>query len=127
MLSIVIFIVFAHFFIWALDRSRIKKYFSRRGEAVQSITWRIFGRGWLSESGKEGGGNRIYEVEYLDVYGNLKHVWCKTAMLSGVFLSDEKIIAHADVEGRELTAEEKVVLLEDQIRQLRSNSGRSNV
>lgn len=109
--------------LWALaiylDKERVREYIEDNGHSVLSIHWTLFGHGWLSESSKEGGGNRIYEVEYRDVYGNTHHVWCKTAMLSGVFLSNDRIVSQATVSGRPLTPEEKVVILEAELRSLR--------
>jgi hypothetical protein len=101
-----------------LDKARVRTYLGNNGHSVTTVTWRLFGHGWLSESSKEGGGNRIYEVEYRDVYGNIHHVWAKTAMLSGVFLSKDRITAHSTVDPP-MTAEEKVAILEEELRKLR--------
>jgi len=117
---IIIWIPVAWYLMFRLDNKRIRSYFTGQGNQIISITWRIFGKGWISESSKEGGGNRIYEVEYKDKYGNIRHVWCKTAALAGVFLSDEKIIKHSEIYGRPMTADEKVILLEEEIRRLKS-------
>ena len=110
-------------FVWVLivhlDKNRVRRYIEQRGNIVVSITWRMFGHGWMSENHEDGGGNRIYEVEYNDLYGNLKHVWSKTAVMSGVFLSEDTVISIAKVEGRPMTAEEKVVLLEEELRKAR--------
>ncbi len=104
----------------APDKGRIAEYFEERGDTVLSISWcPFFGKGWYSEAGKESG-NRIYEVEFKDIYGNRKCAWCKTAMFSGVYVSDEVIIEPAQTDGRPLTAEEKVVLLENELRKLRA-------
>jgi hypothetical protein len=108
--------------VWALtitlDKARVRKYLEKIGHSAVTVRWRLFGHGWLSESSKEGGGNRIYEVEYRNVYGNTHHVWAKTAMLSGVFLSKDRITAHATV-GRPMTAEEKVAFLEEELKKMR--------
>jgi hypothetical protein len=110
--------------IWILvirfDKARVTRYLGERGGSIQSIHLRIFGKGWMSEQRKDGGGNRIYEVEYRDDYGNLRHVWCKTAIWAGVFLTEDKIVTPAETGGRPLTAEEKVALLEDEVRRLRA-------
>lgn len=101
-----------------LDKSRVRKHLQSTGCTPVYVHWKLFGHGWLSEISKDGGGNRIYEVEYLDIYGNTHHVWVKTAMLSGVFLSKDRIIAYANV-GRPMTAEEKVTVLEEELRKMR--------
>lgn len=111
--------------IWAgiiyLDKGRVNDYLTARGNTVVKITWELFGHGWLSESGKEGGGNRIYDVQYRDTYGSLHRVWCKTAMMSGVFLAEDKIIEMATIQGRQITAEDKVAMLEEEVRRLRAS------
>lgn len=105
-------------FIISLDKARVRKYLENNGHTAITVRWKLFGHGWLSEASKEGGGNRIYEVEYRDIYGNTHQVWAKTAMLSGVFLSKDRITAHATV-GRPMTAEEKVAVLEEELRKMR--------
>jgi len=102
-----------------LDKARVRAYIQARGQSVISVKWRLFGHGWLCEASKNGGGNRIYEVEYRDMYGSIHHVWAKTAMLSGVFLSQDKVVAHATSTGHPMTAEEKVALLEEELRKAR--------
>lgn len=114
-------VIIIWFFIFKLDKARIRSYFDNRGDTVLSIHWRLFGKGWLSESDNEGGGNRIYKVEFKDLYGNIKQAWCKTAMLSGVFLSDEEITVQAQSNGDSLTPEGKIVILEDELKRLRSS------
>lgn len=102
----------------ALDKARVRNYLVNNGHTPVAVGWRLFGHGWLSEASKEGGGNRIYKVEYLDIYGNTHQAWAKTAMLSGVFLSQDQITAHATVD-RPMTAEEKVAILEEELRRAR--------
>ena len=108
------------FLIINLDKNRISKYLLNRGDSVVDIAWKIFGKGWISESGKEGGGNRIYKLTFTDTYGNRKQAWCKTAMLSGVFITDENIVEPAKVNGRVISDAEKVALLEDELRKLKA-------
>lgn len=103
-----------------LDKNRVCKYIEANGHSVLTVRWRLFGHGWMSESSKDGGGNRIYEVEYRDLYGNTHHVWVKTAMFSGVFLSEDKITVHATNAGHPMTAEEKVAMLEEELRKARA-------
>lgn len=116
---IIIFLVWV--LILNLDKSRITKYLTKRGDSVVDITWKIFGKGWLSEAGKESGGNRIYRLTFKDRYGNQQQAWCKTAMLSGVYITDEEIVEAAIVNGRELSDAEKVALLEDELRKLKAD------
>lgn len=111
-------IVCAWMLIIVLDKARVRKYLQNNGHTTVAVRWRLFGHGWLSEASKEGGGNRIYEVEYFDVYGNTHQAWVKTAMLSGVFLSKDRITVHATVD-RPMTAEEKIAVLEEELREMR--------
>jgi hypothetical protein len=103
-----------------LDKERVSAYLSERGNRVMSIRWRLFGRGWISEASKDGGGNRIYEVEYEDLYGAKHHVWVKTAMLSGVFLSEDEVLKQRTGHTHELTPEQKIAYLEEELRRTRS-------
>ncbi len=110
--------------LWVLslnfDKNRVRKCIEANGHSVLSMRWRLFGHGWMSESSKDGGGNRIYEIKYRDVYGNTHHVWAKTAMFSGVFLSKDRITVHATTTGLPTSAEEKVAILEDELRKARA-------
>lgn len=110
-------------FVW--DRQRIRAHFEERGDKCLDITWKIFGKGWFSEYGEGGSGNRIYQVSFSDQYGNKKQAWCKTALFAGVFLTDEKIVEPVKVDGRDMTDAEKVVFLEDQLRKLKAEHSKS--
>ena len=74
------------------DKARVRSYFENKGCKIINIAWRLFGHGWMAESSKEGGGNRIYMVDYTDDAGNTRSAWCKTAWLGGVYLADDRIV-----------------------------------
>lgn len=73
------------------DKARVRNHFEGEGCKIINISWRLFGHGWMAES-HEGGGNRIYLVDYTDAAGNTKSAWCKTAWLGGVYLAGDKIV-----------------------------------
>jgi|WetSurMetagenome_2_1015567.scaffolds.fasta_scaffold02400_8 hypothetical protein len=120
-----LFVLFAAiaFIVWILvtstDKDRIKSHISKQGNKIISITLRPFGKGWAGEGE---GGNRIYEVIYIDKFGNKRHVWCKTSPFSGVYTTDDEIIEQAKIDGRPMTDEEKIALLEDEIKKLKDNT-----
>lgn len=113
------------------DRKRIHEYIERRGARVVSTQWRLLGHGWMSEGQN---GNRIYEVEYRDAVGNLHRVWCKTAALSGVYTSEDRIIkrvatldddepVQASPEAtpaHEQSDDERIAFLEEELRKARA-------
>lgn len=121
-IPIAILIISFWILMFKFDKKRVREYLENRGDTVISINWKLFGKGWLSESNKDGGGNRIYLVVFKDIYGNTKQAWCKTAILSGVFLTDESITEQAQSDGKPLSAEAKIALLEDEVRKLRAGN-----
>ena len=121
-IPIAILIISFWILMFKFDKKSVREYLENRGDTVISINWKLFGKGWLSESNKDGGGNRIYLVVFKDIYGNTKQAWCKTAILSGVFLTDESITEQAQSDGKPLSAEAKIALLEDEVRKLRAGN-----
>ena len=94
LLLILVAILAILLFVVNLDKSRIAAHLQSKGFKFTGAQWRIFGHGWLGESSGEGG-NRIYRVSYLDVFGNAWEVWAKTRMFSGVYLSLEEMVLPA--------------------------------
>ncbi len=109
--------------IWVLiiqmDKERVTQSLSEQGGKVIRITWRIFGHGWMSEASKNGGGNRIYEVEYTNMYGERRHVWAKTALWSGVYLAKDTGVGGAAGSGQPMSQEQKIAFLEEQLHNAR--------
>lgn len=110
------------FLIIKLDKKRIVKYISNKNESLIDIKWKIFGKGWISEVGKQGGGNRIYKLTYADIHGNVKQAWCKTAMFSGVFMADEKVIEPAKNYQDTTSKTVKITLLEKELSKLKAET-----
>jgi len=70
-----------------LDDDRIRSYIGARGGRLVSKRWVPFGKGWLGEKNA-----RIYEIKYVDREGDLHTAMCKTSAMSGVYLSDDRVI-----------------------------------
>jgi hypothetical protein len=73
-----------------LDHDRIRQYIQSRGGRVQSIHWSPFGRGWFGDKH-----NRIYDVAYDDAGGQPHVATCKTSFWSGVYWTEDQVIASA--------------------------------
>src|SRR2546425_905619 len=72
------------------DHNRVSQYVESQGGKVISANWSPFGPGWFGDKH-----NRIYEVRYVDRDGNEHHAYCKTSMLTGVYFTEDRIVAHA--------------------------------
>jgi hypothetical protein len=73
-----------------VDQDRIRRYIRERGGYVRHIEWTPFGRGWFGDQS-----NRIYTIRYVDGEGNEHHASCKTSVLSGVYLTEDRIARRA--------------------------------
>ena len=74
-----------------LDRARIAEYLRDRRAELLSCRWAPFGRGWLGERS-----DRIYEIRYRDRDGGLREATVKTSMLTGVYLTGDRLAVDAD-------------------------------
>lgn len=74
----------------SMDGDRVERYVRERGGRLLTKEWAPFGRGWFGE--KE---SRIYEITYLDRDGHTHRATCKTSLWSGVYFTEDSIIAHA--------------------------------
>lgn len=72
-----------------LDRERISQTIWQHGGEMLSCQWQLFGPGWLGDR------NRIYLVRYRDREGHEHEAYCKTGILSGVYLTDDWIVGRA--------------------------------
>src|SRR5689334_17218889 len=71
-----------------MDRSRVRQYVESRGGQLLSTSWSPFGPGWFGEKS-----DRIYSVRYLDAGGNEHDAHCKTSMTTGVYFTEDRIVA----------------------------------
>jgi hypothetical protein len=80
-------------------------------------SWDPFGPGWFGEKD-----SRIYQIVYRDERGNLHKAHVKTSLLSGVYLTNDTIVEHAEPVKMqaEVALEEENRRLRDRIRELES-------
>lgn len=88
---IVAFVIF-RLFAGSLDTGRIEDYLEDRGCELVDKSWDPLGPGCFGEKD-----SRIYDIFYRDEHGNLHRASVKTSMLSGVYLTNDEIVEHADV------------------------------
>lgn len=77
-------------FAGSMDGDRVEVYVRERGGRLLEKTWAPFGKGWFGEKD-----SRIYEITYLDRDGNTHRATCKTSMFSGVYFTEDNIVAYA--------------------------------
>lgn len=73
----------------SFDSDRIENYIKAQGGKMISKTWQPFGKGWAGEKN-----DRIYQVIYLDKDGNRHEAFVKTSSFSGVYFTEDRIIAY---------------------------------
>ena len=86
---IILFIVAAIIFrliAGSMDSGRIAEYISSQGGSLLTKSWSPFGNGWYGEKNA-----RIYEITYKDKVGNIRSATVKTSLLSGVYLTQDRI------------------------------------
>ena len=71
----------------SFDAGRIEAYLSDRKCTLLEKKWVPFGPGWFGEKD-----SRIYEVVYRDAQGHVHQAHVKTSWLSGVYLTNERVI-----------------------------------
>lgn len=109
---IVIAILFAigiRLFAGGLDGDRIEQYIAEHNWQLIEKNWDPFGPGWFGDKS-----DRIYALKYRDEMGNIHQAHAKTSMLSGVYLTNDEIIQHAEIEAIHQPPEEN--LLEENAR-----------
>lgn len=71
----------------SLDGDRVRQYITSIGGELLHSHWDPFGPGWFGEKNA-----RIYQVRYRDRDGCIHQAHVKTSMMSGVYLTNDKII-----------------------------------
>jgi hypothetical protein len=74
----------------AWDGTRIQLYIERDGGELISRNWNPFGPGWWGNNS-----DRIYQIRYRDREGCVHEAHVKTSVLSGVYLTEDRIIRGA--------------------------------
>ena len=67
-----------------IDGARVERYMDERGWTLVERRWEPFGPGWTGERD-----SRIYRIAYRDEHGRLHRAHVKTALFSGVYLTDD--------------------------------------
>ena len=112
-------VVVIRMFIGSLNHARIREYIDRRGGRVRGIQWAPFGPGWFWDRAV------IYKVNYRDRNGNERAAYCKTGMLIGVYMTEDKITRlkkHQPQESysdTDVSLEEENQRLKEEIRRLK--------
>lgn len=84
-LGILVFVIL--FLLSSTDHDRIKDYIRSQGGILRDVAWSPFGKGWLGSHHE-----RIFQIIYTDADGQTHHATCKTGMLAGVYLTDDRIV-----------------------------------
>lgn len=71
----------------SFDGDRVEQYIRDMGGELLDKSWDPFGPGWFGEKN-----DRIYEIVYRDRAGLVHRAHVKTSMLSGVYLTRDRVI-----------------------------------
>ena len=71
----------------AMDGGRIRSYIMNEGHQLLHKRWAPFGPGWFGERR-----SRIYDVVYKDHIGRTHQAYIKTSMMTGVYLTGDRVI-----------------------------------
>ena len=74
----------------SFDGERVEQYIREMGGELLNKSWDPFGPGWFGEKD-----SRIYEIIYRDSAGRVHRAHVKTSMMSGVYLTNDRIIEDA--------------------------------
>ncbi len=71
----------------SFDGERVEQYIRDMGCELIDKSWDPFGPGWFGEEE-----SRIYEIVYRDQEGRVHRAHVKTSMMSGVYLTNDRIV-----------------------------------
>ena len=97
----------------SFDGERVEQYIRDMDCELIDKSWDPFGPGWFGE--KE---SRIYEIVYRDRDGRVHRAHVKTSMLSGVYLTNDRIIEDKP----KLSVEDEKAALQKRLAELEQNS-----
>jgi len=75
----------------SMDGGRVRDYIRSIGGELLHSQWEPFGPGWFGEKT-----DRIYRVRYRDRNDCIHEAHVKTAMMSGVYITNDRIISCPD-------------------------------
>ncbi len=71
----------------SFDRERVEQYIREMDCELLDKSWDPFGPGWFGEKD-----SRIYQIVYRDREGRVHRAHVKTSMMSGVYLTNDRIV-----------------------------------
>lgn len=74
----------------SIDGERVERYLWEQGWELLDKSWDPLGPGWFGEKNA-----RIYKIVYRDQDGHTHEAHVKTSMLSGVYLTHDRIVKRA--------------------------------
>lgn len=101
----------------SFDGERVERYVKENGWELVDRSWDPFGPGWFGEKD-----SRIYQIVYRDLQGALHQAHVKTSMLSGVYLTNDRIVekTSAAAKTHEESLAEENRQLKERIKELES-------
>ena len=118
-IGFVVLVVVIRLIAGSFDGERVERYLRENGWELIDRSWDPFGPGWFGEKD-----SRIYQVVYKDHMGNLHQAHVKTSMLSGVYLTNDRIVQHASTpaEAHDESLADENQRLKERIRELESGN-----
>jgi hypothetical protein len=101
--AVVVLSFVVRLFAGALDGDRVEAYIHDLGGELIDRSWDPLGPGWFGEKD-----SRIYEIVYRDRDGRTHRAHVKTSALSGVYLTNDRIIEDAPVEDEKARLEKRL-------------------
>ena len=103
----------------SFDGDRVEAYIRKNGWMLLDKSWDPFGPGWFGEKD-----SRIYQIVYRDRDGNTHRAHVKTSMMSGVYLTNDRVIENAKTPAlpRDESIQEENERLRARIRELEAQS-----
>ncbi len=86
-IGFILLALFFRFLAGSFDGDRVERYMESRGWKLIDRSWDPFGPGWFGEEN-----DRIYEVVYEDNDGTIHRAHVKTSMMSGVYLTNDRVV-----------------------------------
>jgi len=93
----------------SFDGERVEEHIREMGCELIDKSWDPFGPGWFGDNN-----SRIYEIVYRDQVGQVHRAHVKTSMLSGVYLTNDRVVE----EMPELSADEEKAALRKRLAEL---------
>ncbi len=116
-IGIVILAVVIRLIAGSFDGERVERYLRDQGFELVDRSWAPFGPGWFGEKD-----SRIYEIIYKDRDGRVHRAHVKTSMMSGVYLTHDRIVEDVT----KLSVDEEKAALRKRLAELEGEPGRDS-